>query len=342
MKTHLTSLAPDALEAWFRERGERPYRARQVFAWIHGRQAVRFDGMTDLQQPLREALDRDAVIADLNVRQVSEAADGSARKYLHALSDGKTIETVCIRHDNRRTVCVSSQVGCALGCTFCATARMGFVRNLSPGEIAEQVYSVMRDTGERITNVVFMGMGEPMLNYENVIAAAELLSHPHGLAIGARHINISTAGHVPGIRRYTKDGHPYRLAISLNDPLDASRETIMPINRKYPIAALLAAARDYTKAANKRVTFEYVLIAGVTDSVEKADALARLVQPVHCKINLIPYNPIDESHNRPSKESVERFCHALRHCRRQVNVRWSRGTDIQAACGQLVTGVEAA
>ena len=336
-KTHLTNLSPDELEAWFLALGERPFHARQTFKWIHARQAESFADMTDLRLVLREKLPDAATITTLRINHVTKTEDGATRKYLLELFDGKTVEAVLICHEDRRTVCVSCQVGCALGCTFCATAQMGFQRDLTAGEIVEQVYTVMRDSGERVTNVVFMGMGEPMLNYDAVITAADLLNIPHGLGIGARHITISTAGHVPGLRRFTKEGHPYRLAVSLNAPDDTSRTDIMPITRKWSIAELLDAVKTYIVTANKRMTFEYVLIGDVTDSPDKARALVQLLKGIHCAVNLIPYNPADDRLARPTPEAVDRFYRVLAHGQRAVTVRWSQGTDIQAACGQLAT-----
>ena len=253
------------------------------------------------------------------------------------LSDKKSIETVLISEAKRKTVCISTQIGCALRCRFCATGMMGLKRNLTAGEIVEQVLSIIKDSNENITNIVVMGMGEPFHNYDNVMKAINIFSDENGLSIARKRITISTAGIVPAIKRYADEGNKANLSISLNAVSDEKRKKLMPIGRTYPINDLISSVRYYTKKANKKVTFEYILIDGINDSVEDANKLAKLTGDISCKINLIPFNPIGNKYNRPSDEKIDKFFRVLSSSNIQVNLRWSKGEDINAACGQLVS-----
>ncbi|MBN2201044.1 23S rRNA (adenine(2503)-C(2))-methyltransferase RlmN [bacterium] len=334
-KTHIKALGRAGLEQWVSTLGEKPYRARQLWKWLIQRGAVSFSDMTDLSKAFRARLEATAEIKSL--RQVS--ADGSrdtgAVKFLWECPDGNRIESVHIPEGDRRTVCISSQVGCGLGCLFCATGRLGFTRNLESWEILDQVIGVRRETGAAPTNIVVMGMGEPFLNYDAVMDALAVMNDPEGLAIGHRKITVSTAGVIPGLLRFTEENRPYKLAVSLNAATDGLRTRIMPVNRKYPIAALMEAVRAYSRAPGRRVTFEYVLLAGLNDSREDASRLLALLRGLPCKVNLIPYNPAVGGFQRPDEDRVERFLEWIKPLRSPVIVRWSRGADIGAACGQL-------
>lgn len=352
-KQHLKGLDRDELTAFMVGLGEQPFRAKQLFRWMYGRAAQDFDEITDFAKPLRQRLQEAAALATLTLetQQISQRRD--AEKYLFRLADGLHVESVLMRdgapgRPSRHTLCISSQVGCPVDCKFCATGLMGLLRNLRPGEIVDQVLMVKRLSGSPVTNVVVMGMGEPLLNYDALLKACYLLADDEGPNLAQRRLVISTSGLVPKIERFTQEGHKFRLAISLNATTDEVRNQIMPINRKYPIAALLQAAREYTRQAKQRITFEYILLDGVNDSPADAERLKNLTRPIPCKINLIPYNPIAEPHavaggdsllafRRPSFERIEAFLAAVRTGPNTVTLRWSKGDDIDAACGQLWT-----
>jgi 23S rRNA (adenine2503-C2)-methyltransferase len=335
--TDLRSLSYEELSTLLGTWGEARYRAEQVFRWLHQRGVATLDGMTDVPRALRERLSEDAPPSTMIVDLVQRAGDGTRKLRLRA-ADGRVVEAVIIPDQDKRTLCVSSQVGCALGCTFCATASMGFRRHLSPGEIVDQVYRAraLLDPGERLTNLVFMGMGEPLHNYAGVVRALDLLGDARGLAMSRRRITVSTAGMVPAIERYGREARRANLAVSLNATTDEVRSRIMPINRRWPIAALLSAVRRFPLEPRRRVTIEYVLLAGVTDSDEDARRLPDLLRGIRCKVNLIPFNPHSTSaFLRPTDAAVERFARALRAAGLSVYLRVARGEDIDAACGQL-------
>lgn len=337
-KTDLKGLSRAELEAFVESLGWECYRADQIFAWIYRWGVTEFGEMTSLARAKRHKLQEVATISSLVLRrQVTSAVDGTV-KYLFELEDGQKIESVLIREGDRRTVCVSTQAGCGLGCTYCATADLGLKRSLRAAEIVDQVLSIRRllPQGEAITNVVLMGMGEPLVNYEQTVKACRLMNDPDGLAIGARKITVSTAGVVPGIRKLAREGLRLGLAISLNATTDEARSRLIPLNKKYPLAQLMAAAREYAQATGRPVTFEYVLIGGVNTSSDDALRLAQMVRGIRCKINLIPYNPIPgKPYRRPSKREVAGFMGLLYPRCPTVTLRESRGTDILAACGQL-------
>ncbi len=335
MKVPLTSYLPEELADLLQSWGQKKFRGLQVFSWINEKQATSFDEMTDLSLELRGLLNERTEIDRLRSMRMTESEDGSTNKFLFRLPDGKKVESVWMKEERRNTICVSTQVGCALGCSFCATAKMGWLRNLDAGEITEQVLNIHRAKNERATNIVFMGMGEPFLNYENTIKAAQILAHQKGLSIASRRITISTAGILPGIERYTREGHPFRLAISLNAPFQDVRTGIMPVSKKYTLAKLADAARRYSETANKPLTFEYVLLDGINDSPDDALRLLSVIKGIRCKINLIPYNSTGSDFRRPSAEKIDTFYRTLRGGHRVVNLRWSKGEKVKAACGQL-------
>ncbi|OBS10642.1 23S rRNA (adenine(2503)-C(2))-methyltransferase RlmN [Acidihalobacter prosperus] len=346
-KTNLLGLPRQALEAYFGERGEAPFRARQVMKWMHHHGVADFAEMTDLAKALRLRLAGEAQVRAPEVVMEQASADGT-RKWLLRLDDGNCIETVFIPDDGRGTLCVSSQVGCALDCTFCSTARQGFNRNLSAAEIVAQLWVAKRhlqpDPGRSrvITNVVLMGMGEPLLNYDAVIDAMDLMMDDLAYGLGKRRVTLSTSGVIPAMDRL-KDRLDVSLAVSLHAPNDALRDQLVPLNRKYPIADLLAACRRFVegKKHKQRVTFEYVMLKGVNDSPEHARELVRLLHDVPSKVNLIPFNPFPETRfTRSDPQTIDRFRDILIAAGLTTITRKTRGDDIDAACGQLAGKVQ--
>jgi|SRR5579862_444479 len=345
MDLDLRSLTPAELAARLVPEGARApdYRGEQVFRWLHEHAVDSTDEMTNVPQKARDALGASTPLRPLRTDVVQEARDGT-RKLRFLTVDDRAIESVLIPDDqkddaserDRLTLCVSSQVGCAMDCGFCATATLGYGRNLTAGEIVEQVYRATKLAGRRPTNLVFMGMGEPMHNLDNVTRALALLEHPWGLHFSPRRITVSTVGLVPGIEKLGALSPAPNLAISLNATTDEVRDRIMPVNRKWPIAKLLEAARKFPLAHGRYVTFEYVLLAGVNDSDADADRLIGLLRGLSCKVNLIPWNPFQgPAFERPSAERIRAFQDRLRAASMPVYIRTPRGDDIDAACGQL-------
>jgi len=309
-----------------------------LYKWMYKYLVFDFDRMTDLKKDLRSTLQERCIIA-LPRQAAREKSRDGAEKFLFELTDGKAIESVLIPDESsgRTTLCVSSQSGCPLGCIFCATGQLGFGRNLTAGEIIGQVMAVRRQYGaEAFDNLVFMGMGEPMLNYDNVMVAIEMLTNSLGLMVGAKRITVSTVGIIPGIRRLAASGSKVNLAVSLNAASDNLRRELMPVTKAYPLNKLMAAVREWTSVRTRRVTFEYIIFRGLNDSREDALELADLVKGIPCKINLLAYNPIGGTGlERPEDEDVDRFARILYPRTPAVTVRKSRGGDIAAACGQL-------
>ena len=342
MSVDLLSLTPEAarnaLGEWLTQRGEPAYRLRQVLPRLWQRPLGRWTDATELPAPLRSALDEAFPFLRLTLRSHQVSSEGT-EKFLCALADGEAIESVLIPEGKRRTLCISSQAGCALGCVFCATGRMGFRRNLSAGEIAGQVRElVLRDPALKPTNVVFMGMGEPLLNWEAVDATLTILNQPEGFGIGARHITVSTVGILPSLAKFARRSEQFRLAVSLHAPAAALRKELMPIEKKYALPELMTALRQF----RRRVTFEYVLIGGKNDSLETADQLAKLAQPLDALVNLLPLHPGGAPDLTPSSRAeMLAFERQLKHHGVEAVLRRSRGLDISAACGQLRVEVEA-
>lgn len=334
-KQNLKGLSPEELEKFFLKSGEKRFRADQLFAWMYRRNVINFDDMTDISKNLKAKLSEIAFIGEISLKKIIKSQDSTTQKFLFTLSDGHQIESVLMFEDKRTTVCLSSQVGCALGCRFCATASLGFKRNLEAWEIVEQLLAIKRITGAEVTNIVLMGMGEPFLNYDNVIKACYLMNHKDGIAIGQRKIVISTSGIVPKLIQYSDESHPFKLAISLNAPTNATRNEIMPINKKYPLQDLIKAARYYSRKSRHRITFEYVLLSGFNDSPTDAENLKKLLKEFPSKINLIPLNEVSRFGKRPEAIDIQRFYEYFLNFPAVVSIRWSKGTDIQAACGQL-------
>jgi len=341
---NLMNLDRPAMAEFFGGLGEKRFRADQVVKWIHQLGVADFDAMTNLSKPLRERLRDTAEVTPPAVTGEHWSVDGTC-KWLMRLGDGNAIETVFIPESDRSTLCVSSQVGCALNCSFCATARQGFARNLSTAEIIGQLWTanerLRAGDGARITNVVLMGMGEPLLNYDAVVGAMRLMLDDFAYGLSRRRVTLSTAGLVPGIDRLKQDC-PVSLAVSLHAPTDELRNTLVPLNRKYPIAELLAACRRYVADAPRaRVTFEYTLIDGVNDSPEQARELAALIDDVPAKVNLIPFNPFEGSgYRRSPRGRIDRFREILLSRGLFTVTRTTRGDDIDAACGQLAGQVQ--
>ncbi len=331
-KADLLGLLIDELAAFLGGIGQPSYRARQVFAWLH--RGASFEEMTDLPKELRDRLGALAQAGTLETASTEIAADRST-KFGFRAADGEVVETVLIPHRDRTTVCVSSQIGCAYGCQFCATGQQGLTRSLTAGEIVHQVVRVQREIHpRRVSNVVFMGMGEPLANYAAVIKAVRVLNQPGGLGIGARHIAVSTCG-LPGeIKRLAGEGLAVALAISLHAATDPVRSQLAPINRKYPIASVIEAAREFAERTGRKVTFQYVVVPGVNDSDEQARRLAALMKGFPSMVNLIPRNPVDGS-PPPDRHAAPRFAALLEKMGVAVAVRRSRGAEVLGACGQL-------
>lgn len=338
-KTEIKGLLPEELEEALARNGFERFRGRQIARWMYGQGSTDFGEMTNLSMAAREKLSETMSIMSLERVTAEEASDGSAIKFLFGMPDGRRIESVLMREGKRRTLCVSSQVGCPLDCSFCATGKMGLIRNLTPGEIIDQVIQARKhltDRGDDLTNVVMMGMGEPLLNLEAVTVATRLMNLDYGPSISNRRITVSTAGHVPGIHKLIENGQKVMLAVSLNATTDDLRNEIMPINKKWPIEALLDAAADYQVFNGRRITFEYVLLGGLNDSPDHAKELVRLVKRVPCKINVIPWNPIDgDEYDRPAETAIRAFVETIADAQMTVTVRYSKGTEITAGCGQL-------
>jgi 23S rRNA (adenine2503-C2)-methyltransferase len=321
--------------------GEPAYRARQLWAWIWRRLATDYWEMTDLPKALRARLASELPLTLPRPGALQLDAEEGTEKVLLRYSDGQAVEVVLMRQPPRRTICISTQVGCPVGCAFCATGRMGFIRNLTAGEIAAQVLHyarILARSGERVTNVVVMGMGEPLLNYDATLKAIRNLNDPHGFALGARRFTVSTVGVVPGIYRLAEEGLQVKLAISLHAPRDELRLKLVPLADRWPIAEIMRAADAYVKATGRRVSYEYVLLSGVNDSPREARELARLLSGRLAHVNLIPFNPAPGiPFERPREARVEAFRRELLRRGIEVTVRRSRGVRIRAGCGQLYT-----
>ena len=337
-KIDIKELPLGALQAWLRAREMRAFHAAQILRWIHRRQTDDFSRMTDLAKPLREMLAMDFFVGRLQCLAESAAGDGT-RKFLFGLADGESIETVLIRERSHQTLCISTQVGCAQGCRFCMTGRGGLVRDLTAGEILAQVRDAAAMTaGDRLplTNVVLMGMGEPLANYRNVIdALAVITDADYGLGISARRVTLSTVGLVPRLADLSRDSR-VNLAVSLNASDDETRSRLMPVNHRYPLDALLDACRAFPLAPRRRITFEYILIAGINDSLAHARRLVSRLHGIRAKVNLIPFNAHSGSDfRRPEASVVDAFLQQLADRHQTAIVRYSKGQDIAAACGQL-------
>lgn len=340
-KVALYNLSMKELSDLFASWGEPAYHATQLWRWLYRSGATSFDSMTDLPSPLRQKLVGKASLRLLSAARQEDSPDSRTTKVLFKLRDGDTIESVSMRQRTggdgvRNTICVSTQAGCLIGCPFCATGQQGFRRNLSAGEIVEQVMFFAKLSPPRpITNVVFMGMGEPFMNYDATIKAIHILNSAPGFNLGARHMTISTSGVVPGIKALAKEGIQVGLAISLHAPDDALRNSLVPVNRKYPLQELMSACRDYYGVTGRRVTFEYTMFRGINDSARFSLQLARLLRGTNSHVNLIPANHTPGNYPPSPKDRIKQFCEDLRRHGITATIRHSQGSEIQAGCGQL-------
>lgn len=342
MKTSLQNIKDFTLQdlaQWFALHEEKPFRARQMFHWLYQKRVQSFEQMANISKTLKEKLQQHFFISQLNRAQQAQSEDGSI-KYVFELHDGKRIESVLMPHRDHYTVCVSSQVGCAMGCDFCMTAKMGLLRNLTPGEIIDQILEMWKDLpeDERVRNVVFMGMGEPFHNYKNLIATLDIMLDERGFNFSSRRVTVSTSGLVPQIIRFGQESVKANLAVSLNGVNDTVRSQLMPINKAYDLQTLIAGCQEYPLEQRKRITFEYILIRDLTDALPDAKQLIRLLHGLKFKINLIPYNETPGSkYKRPPWKKIQAFQHYLVSHGVTATLRISKGQDIQGACGQLIT-----
>lgn len=331
----IKTLSRAGLEGALRDLGEPAWRVTQLVRWLYQRGAASFEEMTDLPAALRETLSACLSLSVPSIVERQVSSDGT-RKYLLRLADGVTVEAVGLPTAGRLTVCFSTQAGCAIGCAFCATGRSGLVRDLSAGEMVDQLTTVTRDFGERVSNAVAMGQGEPFANYEATLVALRFMNAKDGIGIGARHITVSTCGLLPGIRRFATEPEQFTLAVSLHSAVQATRDRLMPGVRMYPLRPLKVELAAYAEATGRRPTLEFALVGGVNDTPGELSALTRFCDGLLCHVNLIPVNPVEGSKlARPARDAAVRFREALMRAGIEASVRVERGTDIDAACGQL-------
>lgn len=336
MAVDIKSLNREELEKLLVSLGEKPFRAKQIYSWLHVRQVTSFEEMTDISTKLREILKETCELTALTKIEVQCSKLDGTRKYLFGLADGNMIESVLMRYKHGNSVCISSQAGCRMGCRFCASTLDGLVRNLTPGELLDQIYRIQQDIGERVSHVVVMGTGEPLDNYDNLLKFIHLLSTEGGLHISQRNITVSTCGIVPNMLRLAEEKLQITLALSLHAPSQEKRQELMPVARKYDIQQVIEACKHYFGRTGRRITYEYSLVGGVNDSQEDADLLARLLKGQNCHINLIPVNPIKEREFvQPESGVVLEFKNKLEKYGRNVTIRREMGRDIDGACGQL-------
>ncbi|MBP2240081.1 23S rRNA (adenine2503-C2)-methyltransferase [Cytobacillus eiseniae] len=337
-KPSIYSLQLHELKDWLKENNEKAFRAEQIFDWLYTKRVTSFEDMTNLSKSLRDMLEAAFAMTTLNTIIQQQSSDGTI-KFLFELHDGYSIETVLMRHDYGNSVCVTTQVGCRIGCTFCASTLGGLKRNLEAGEIVAQVVKVQQaldETNERVSSVVIMGIGEPFDNFDHMLSFLKIINHDQGLNIGARHITVSTSGIIPKIYKFADENMQINFALSLHAPNTELRSRLMPINRAYKLPDLMEAIRYYINKTGRRVSFEYGLFGGVNDQVEHAEELARLIKGIKCHVNLIPVNYVPErDYVRTPKEQIYTFEKTLKNHGINVTIRREHGHDIDAACGQL-------
>jgi len=332
----IKSMTPEELKDRVEELGEKGFRGAQLFQWMHGKLEQDYDKMSNLSKALREQLKAREPMVNLEMVQMQESAQDGTRKYLFRLPDGNLVESVWMKYHHGNSVCISSQVGCRMGCRFCASTLDGLERNLLPSEMLEQIYSIIRHTKERVSNIVVMGTGEPLDNYDNLLKFIRLISSPQGQNISQRNITVSTCGLVPKIRELADQKLQITLALSLHATTDEKRRELMPVANVYSLKELKEACRYYFAQTGRRLTFEYALVAGVNDSKEDGEALGRLLKELNCHVNLIPVNPIKERDYRQSdRKQIEAFKNKLEKNKINVTIRREMGRDIDGACGQL-------
>ena len=334
-KEDILSLSAEELADELEALGEKKFRAGQIFEWLHVKRAVSFDEMTNISLALRTKLSDIFYINRLNIVRKLESSIDNTVKYLYELSDGNHIETVLMDYKHGNSLCISTQVGCKMGCRFCASTIAGFKRNLLPSEMLEQIYEAERDSGRKVESLVLMGIGEPLDNYDNVVKFLKLLSCPKGKNLSLRHVSVSTCGLVDRIYDLAENRFGLTLSVSLHASSNERRSEIMPVNKRYDINELLAACRDYIEKTGRRISFEYAVIRGVNDSQQDADKLIKLLHGINCHVNLIPVNEIKERDFKSDRQSVQNFMHMLEKGGLNVTVRRTLGSDINAACGQL-------
>ena len=335
-KTEIKSLPLPQLEEWVLQLGEKKFRAKQMYQWMHIKLASSVDEMTNLSEKLRQKIKEQCEYTVLRQLTVQESALDGTRKYLFELADGNCVESVLMRYKHGNSVCISSQVGCRMGCRFCASTLDGLVRNLTPAEMLDQIYRISADIGERISNVVVMGTGEPLDNYENLLVFIRMLTDENGLNISQRNLTVSTCGIVPRIRQLADEKLQMTLALSLHASSQEKRMELMPVAKAYEIGEVVEACRYYFEQTGRRITFEYSLVAGVNDTKEDAGKLTELTRGLNCHINLIPVNPIKErDFVQPDSRAVLEFKNKLEKCGINVTIRREMGRDIDGACGQL-------
>lgn len=334
-RTDILSLGFDELLEEVQLMGEPKFRAKQIFSWLHEKKVSSFSEMTTLSLPFRQRLEEKFCLNRLKiVKRLASSIDDTV-KYLYELPDGNYVETVWMEYHHGVSVCLSTQVGCRMGCKFCASTIAGFVRNLTPGEILLQIYEAERDMGRNIDSIVLMGIGEPLDNYDNVLSFLRILSDPKGRGMSLRHVTLSTCGIVPRIYDLAQDAQGITLSISLHSPSDEKRNEIMPVNRRYNISQVLEAARSFFDRTGRRVTFEYAVIEGINSAEKDAAALASLLRGMQCHVNLIPVNPIAERSFHGKRKTAKQFMEILNELGINATVRRTLGSDIEAACGQL-------
>mgnify|MGYP001625363693 FL=1 len=322
------------LEQYFLDLGEKKFKATQVFEWLYEKRVSSFEEMSNVKKNVIQVLQQDYVMEPLKIMDI--LTDVDVHKYLFQLSDGEKVEAVLMKHDYGNSICVSTQVGCNMGCTFCESGRLKKRRNLEAYEMVLQLLMVEEHLGERISHVVLMGIGEPFDNYENVMKFIDIINHPKGMAIGARHITISTCGIIPKIKEFMKEKRQVNLAISLHAPNDTLRSRLMPINKAYPLTELIPVLKEYVDETHRRLTFEYIMLKGINDQKVHAIELARLLRGINCYVNLIPYNETSHiEYEKSSKERILQFYDTLKKEKINVTIRREFGSKVMAACGQL-------
>ncbi len=335
-KTDIKSLNQKELKELLITMGEKPFRSKQIYAWMHQRLVTSFEEMTDISKKLKETLTEACEFTVLKQVEMQESAIDGTRKYLFALADGNMIESVLMRYKHGNSVCISSQAGCRMGCRFCASTLDGLVRSLTPAEMLDQIYRIQADTGERVSNVVVMGTGEPLDNYDNLLKFIDMLSNEDGLHISQRNITVSTCGIVPNMRKLADEKLQITLALSLHASNQEKRKALMPVANKYEIQEVIEACKYYFSQTGRRITFEYSLVGGVNDTPEDARELATLIKGVNCHLNLIPVNPIKErDFVQPESDAIQSFKNRVEKYGINVTIRREMGRDIDGACGQL-------